>query len=210
MTLCVILGDSIAVGVGQMRPECETTARVGISSGAFVRTLLSAAHRTADSVVISLGVNDDPAAHTLDNLRQMRADLHVRTATWLLPGLKPGVRQAIQTVAAENHDRLVDTRAEAGPDHLHPTAAGYRQIATWTQDGGQHAQEAEGGAGAGPLLPVVIHPGMPAFDPPRWLPMAQLPSMRPTFQQGAHFRLWVPAGGTAMPPRFSPIRLASH
>ena len=209
MTPCLILGDSIALGVGQVRLDCETTARVGISSSAYVRSMLASVHKTADAVVISLGVNDDPAAHTLDNLRRMRAELHARAVTWLLPGLKPNVREAIRSVAAENRDRVVDTRAEVGPDHLHPTAAGYRQIAAWTRDG----LPGMGGTipiGLGaPVLPIVVRPAPLPVNPPRWLPMAQVPSVPPTLQQGARFRLWVPTGAAPQAPRTLTLRMAS-
>lgn len=45
------------------------------------------------------------------------------------------MRRHIRTVAGENGDRLVDTISQAGPDHLHPGADGYRQIAKWTEQG---------------------------------------------------------------------------
>lgn len=63
---CLILGDSIAVGVGQARPACTTSARVGITSGAFLQALYPAAPKSASDVVISLGVNDDATLDTLE------------------------------------------------------------------------------------------------------------------------------------------------
>jgi lysophospholipase L1-like esterase len=132
---CLILGDSIAVGVGQDRPACTTVARVGITSGTFVQTLLPAAPKEARSVVISLGVNDDPSMNTAAALRQMRRGIQAAHVTWLLPGPKEAVRQAIRTVAAEHGDRLVDTSGDLGPDHLHPTGSGYRRLAALTAEG---------------------------------------------------------------------------
>lgn len=132
MLECLVLGDSIASGVGQARPECETVARVGITSGTYVNELLPLAPHAARTAVISLGVNDDGSVDTIDNLRQVRGALQVSGAVWLLPGLKDNVRAAIRTVAAEFGDRLIDTRSQVGPDHLHPTGAGYRAIAART------------------------------------------------------------------------------
>ena len=107
-----------------------------MSSANYVHTLFGPAPKVAAHIVISLGVNDDPSAHTLEMLRLMRRQLRAGTVTWLLPGLREGARRAIGAVAAENGDRLVDTRAQAGPDGLHPTGAGYRQIAASALGGG--------------------------------------------------------------------------
>lgn len=132
MLECLVLGDSIATGVGQARPECETVARVGITSGAYINDLFPLADHTAQTAVISLGVNDDASVDTLENLRRMRRSLRVASAIWLLPGLKENVRSAIRTVARENGDQLVDTRQQVGPDHLHPSRTGYHIIAEQT------------------------------------------------------------------------------
>jgi hypothetical protein len=53
---CLVLGDSIAVGLGQARPECAVVAVSGITSERYVLTLH--ARPRARTVVISLGVND--------------------------------------------------------------------------------------------------------------------------------------------------------
>ena len=121
---CLILGDSIAVGIGQDRPACVTVARVGVTSSTFVQTLLRTAPTQARTIVISLGVNDGASAATADMLRRMRGSVTATRVTWLLPGPKEEVRRAIRTVAAEYGDRLIDTGGDLGPDHLHPTGAG--------------------------------------------------------------------------------------
>jgi hypothetical protein len=126
---CIMIGDSIAVGVGQARPECETVARVGISSSRYVSTLLPPGRTSAGTAVISLGVNDGDTTDTLDNLREVRSRIDAATVVWLLPGLKEAVRDMIRTVAAENNDRTLDTRPQVGRDHLHPTGRGYETIA---------------------------------------------------------------------------------
>ncbi len=130
MLPCVLIGDSIAVGVGQAWPECETIAQVGITSVRYLTTLLPPGRLDADLAVISLGVNDDATVETMDNLRQVRARMAARRVVWLLPGLKDHVRDIIRTVAAEHGDRTLDTRPQVGRDRLHPTGAGYETIAT--------------------------------------------------------------------------------
>lgn len=133
MVPCVILGDSIAVGVGQYRPECVTIARSGISSARYVAYMLAA--QDAESVVISLGVNDDARIDTTANLRRVRSEIRAQNVYWLLPGIKERARAAIRDVAAEFGDRLIDTRDYAGRDHLHPSGSGYIALAGLTESG---------------------------------------------------------------------------
>lgn len=129
MMPCILIGDSIAVGVGQARPECETVAQVGISSERYVSTMLPPGRTAADTAVISLGVNDGATLDTIDNLRTVRSRIEANRVVWLLPGLKEHVRAMIRAVAAENGDSTLDTRPQVGRDHLHPNGAGYEVIA---------------------------------------------------------------------------------
>jgi lysophospholipase L1-like esterase len=123
---CLVIGDSIAVGVGHYLTECRTEARVGITSQQFVHELLSPQH--ADTVVISLGVNDGPSPFTIGNLQRVRETVRGRTVYWLLPPNHDYAREAIRAVAARHGDRLIDCAPTAGPDGLHPTGAGYRSL----------------------------------------------------------------------------------
>src|SRR5258708_6466334 len=66
---CIVLGDSIAFGLGQARPDCEVVAVSGITSERYVQSFLTA--RRARTVVISLGVNDGAGVATADNLRRL-------------------------------------------------------------------------------------------------------------------------------------------
>lgn len=192
---CMILGDSIAVGVGQARPDCVTTARTGITSGTYLQTLLPTGGRTASEVVISLGVNDDPSMDTLGNLRRLRARVRADRVTWLLPGLKETVRRHIRTVAAENQDRLVDTIRQVGPDRLHPTGAGYRVIAAWTMDGAAPLPQTRALA-MGPM--IVPMPASNTAFRNNGLPHVQTPS-----QSASLYTPWPPASApfAAIPPR---------
>lgn len=191
---CLIVGDSIAVGVGQARPGCTVLAQTGITSGTYLQTIYPTVPRAARQVVISLGVNDDPSMATQDNLRRLRRGLASTQVTWLLPGLKDEVRAAIRQVAAENRDRVVDTISQVGPDRLHPGRDGYRMIAEWSLQGGGPA------LAAAALRPAVI--GM-AMRPPGvvgGLPRIQTPTSLPT---GRFYPMWPPAATAfaAMPPR---------
>ena len=123
---CLVIGDSIALGVGEALPECRTEARVGITSKQFVHELLSP--QRANEVVISLGVNDGPSAYTIANLERVRDEVRGRTVYWLLPAHHDYARNAIRAVAARHGDRVIDCTPETGPDGLHPTGAGYRVL----------------------------------------------------------------------------------
>lgn len=131
MLECLVLGDSIAQGLGQFRPECVSIAKVGIGSRRYVQTMTS--DTSARSVIISLGVNDDEHADTLASLRRLRARVHGTKVIWLLPGIKERTRDLIRRVAAENGDRTLDTRPQVGPDRLHPGIAGYHVLADATR-----------------------------------------------------------------------------
>jgi hypothetical protein len=191
---CLILGDSLAVGVGQARPSCQTVARTGINSSAFVATLLPTAPKSAHTVVISLGVNDAADMPTRASLQNLRGSIHAAQVTWLLPALKDDVRQTIRAVAQQFNDRILDTTGQAGPDHLHPSTTGYRIIAAWTE--GQLPPAIAPRASSN--LPRVIAGGVPL----RWQPMLP-PSDAPSgAQPGAAYNPWPPPQSTfaAIPP----------
>jgi lysophospholipase L1-like esterase len=130
---CLVIGDSIAIGVGQALPECRTEARVGITSKQFLHQLSSPPQ--AEAVVISLGVNDGDAAYTVPSLQSLREKLRSRAVFWLLPANHERARAAIRNVAAQFSDRLIDCTPETGPDGLHPSGLGYRTLGAqirWT------------------------------------------------------------------------------
>jgi len=130
---CIVIGDSLAVGVGQFRPDCRTIAQIGINSSRYIATKLPHGGISADTTVISLGVNDGVNIHTLDNLRTIRATVKSRMVYWLLPGPRETIRQMIKTVADEHHDQIIDTGLLSSPGQLHPNGRGYQTIALETR-----------------------------------------------------------------------------
>lgn len=118
---CLILGDSIAVGVAQYRPECRVEARVGVSAAAFVATVTS-----ANTVIISLGSNDgaDPTAALI----RLRDRIDARRVIWIVPAIR----------WADHVRRVADLYGDttlivmAGPDGVHPSS--YRALAQLTQE----------------------------------------------------------------------------
>jgi lysophospholipase L1-like esterase len=132
LAACLVIGDSIAVGIGQFLPDCHVEARVGISAGRFVHEILTP--QSARKAVISLGVNDGLAAvATARELRAVRRSTNSPIVYWVLPASHRDARAAIRMVAQEFGDRLIDAGPMAGEDGLHPTSAGYRTLASLVQ-----------------------------------------------------------------------------
>lgn len=173
MIPCIFLGDSIAVGIGQQRPECETVAKVGITSQRFADNMMI--HATAATAVISLGVNDDETVPTVENLRRVRGEISAQRVFWIVPNIKPFAREAVQRVAGENGDMLLDLqhyRALMAGDRVHPTGTGYVTIARdlvesseW-RSGGSFTYTAQANTGlpngSAGLPPVTLPPSRPA------------------------------------------------
>lgn len=129
---CAILGDSIAVGIAQHRPECRRIAQAGITSQNWNRR-----HNIrieADTIIISLGTND--SSGTERNIRSIRQRLHARRVIWVMPhnsvGNMANVRTAVINTASINGDRVINISAVAR-DGYHPTPNAYRQLARATR-----------------------------------------------------------------------------
>lgn len=130
MLECLIVGDSIAVGVHQHRAQCEIRARVGITSTQWNKTfgnsILSAQH-----TIISLGSNDWLADKTLKEIAEIRAKITGRV-TWILPANGTARQTPVVTVAQMYGDRtLVITQTTK--DGVHPTGSEYRRLAEQTK-----------------------------------------------------------------------------
>jgi lysophospholipase L1-like esterase len=131
MIECLILGDSIAVGIGQNRPDCTTIAKVGITSDKWYKNY---SHKITDAykvVVISLGTNDWKTILTAEYLYDIRSKVKADMVVWILPSLtlKPTQRALVKEIANEFHDKTMDISQFTGPDGIHPTGRGYNQIA---------------------------------------------------------------------------------
>lgn len=131
---CIVLGDSIAVGVGQARSDCAIAAVTGITSERYVQLFPGMRH--VGTAIISLGVNDGEGTATADNLARLRARVRADTVYWLLTGGNPRARDAVRAVAGRFGDRLIDAAPLTGPDHVHPDRTGYARLAAQTRGGG--------------------------------------------------------------------------
>ena len=130
MLECLIMGDSIAVGIAQQRPDCVVEAKVGINSMDYVNGLyFFYAVTPAKTTVISLGSNDWDTSETYPVLVTLRDEIK-GSVLWILPANKDEVRNIMLTIARERGDAVADTRAwPLSLDGIHPTAKGYRGLA---------------------------------------------------------------------------------
>jgi lysophospholipase L1-like esterase len=139
MLECLIIGDSIAQGIANHRPECVEYAQVGHTSRQANR-----AYRTrrlsADTVVISLGTNDHRYVDTYGELIQLRQNIKSKNVIWIMPNaVNPNsgtdisiVQASIDSIAGAHNDTIVHLPKPMA-DRYHPTGAGYKNLADRTR-----------------------------------------------------------------------------
>jgi lysophospholipase L1-like esterase len=139
MLECLILGDSIAVGTHQFRPDCVAYAKGGWNTWQWNRDYLKN-DLTAETVIISLGSNDHKHVHTEAELLKMRNKVKGKRVFWILPAgnLKAGgvninyIQLTVKEIAKQYGDTVLPiTRLQ--PDGIHPSWAGYKDIANATK-----------------------------------------------------------------------------
>lgn len=126
---CLILGDSIAVGVAQVRKECVSYSKGGINSHQWVNQNIGKMPIEAKSVIISLGSNDHKYVKTEAELHTIRQLTKAQRVYWIMPSIdKPEVKEAIKKVAAQYGDIVISTN-RIQTDGVHPSWAGYKELA---------------------------------------------------------------------------------
>jgi lysophospholipase L1-like esterase len=128
---CLILGDSIAVGVSQHRPECAVHAKVGINSRDWVNKNITK-DLSADTVIISLGSNDYKSISTLKELFTIRNVVTAKRVYWIVPAIKPDIQEMVEIVADKFEDKIIHIKGVA-PDKVHPTSTEYKRLAKETK-----------------------------------------------------------------------------
>ena len=132
---CLIIGDSIAKGVSDVRKECVAYAKVGINSPTWNRVNHDK-NLTATTVIISLGANDHKGVKTEQELRKMRASVKGDRVFWISPGKerKPIPQEAIEVIAKEYGDIILERPMKhMSADGVHPTGKGYKELAEKTR-----------------------------------------------------------------------------
>jgi lysophospholipase L1-like esterase len=136
MLECLILGDSLAVGVGQIRQECTTRAKSGINSYDYVNRHIwhTNGNNQAKTIIISLGSNDTKNIKTFEELDTLRQLVKADRVYWIVPAIKEDKRKAVWAVANKHHDHVIETRNhDLSPDRVHPTGKGYKTISNQTK-----------------------------------------------------------------------------
>jgi lysophospholipase L1-like esterase len=126
---CLIVGDSIGVGVANVRKECVAYVKGGINSHQWLNKNIQNTPLIAKHVIISLGSNDHKHVKTESELRTIRQLTKADRVYWVLPSSKfPTQRDAIWKIANEYHDTILKTE-RMQVDNIHPSWAGYKEIA---------------------------------------------------------------------------------
>ena len=131
MLECLILGDSIAVGTQQFRPECVAYAKGGWNSWQWNRDYLKN-DLSAKTVIISLGSNDHEGIRTIWELQRLREKVKADRVFWILPAIKPDVQQMVKIIAKDYRDVVLEIPI-LQKDGVHPSWSGYKKIAERTK-----------------------------------------------------------------------------
>lgn len=132
MLECLIIGDSIAVGVHTQRWECTALAKSGWNTYQWNSDYLNR-DLNAKTVVISLGSNDNKGVRTKAELQRIREKVGTQAKVyWILPAIKPEIQDIVKSMAKEYGD-IVLPITSIGKDGVHPTITGYRRLAEQTK-----------------------------------------------------------------------------
>lgn len=133
MLECLILGDSIAVGVSNVRPECVSIAKGGWNSWQYNKDYSAKAQNTpAKTIIISLGANDHKGVKTYNELYKLREKLQGQRVFWILPNeqLKPKQVEDVKLIAISFGDTVIERpKTNMSADNIHPTYKGYKELA---------------------------------------------------------------------------------
>lgn len=141
MLECLILGDSIGVGLHKHRPECVAYAKSGINTSQFNKEYTG--EFFSNNVIISLGSNDHKGIKTKQELENLRNRIVAKSRViWILPSgnaKNSGVDikdiiEIIMNIAEKNNDMVVSPHPKyVSKDGIHPTGTGYQWLASFTQ-----------------------------------------------------------------------------
>lgn len=131
MIECLIIGDSIAVGIHQNRQECIRHAQIGITSQNWNKKF-SNINLSANTVIISLGTNDYNFVDSKYQLNQLRKKISAKTVIWIMPPIKPDVQLVVKNIAYEFNDTILTIEQLSG-DKVHPTSREYKNLAEKTK-----------------------------------------------------------------------------
>lgn len=139
MLECLILGDSIAVGVSAKRPECISYSKGGINSWQWNNKYLTK-DLSARTAIISLGSNDHKHIKTRRELETVRELVQADMVYWILPhgNAKSSevpierIQQYVNEIANMYKDVVLPIKYPS-KDNIHPSDRGYKDLADKTR-----------------------------------------------------------------------------
>lgn len=111
---CLILGDSIAVGLASVIKGCAVIAKVGMSSAWILAHAYSG---NFDTVYISAGSNDPYNPALVENLKGIKNRFPFSRRVWIAP-VNGRAKSAVYSVSFG--DKVVNFTP--GRDHVHPAS----------------------------------------------------------------------------------------
>lgn len=117
--VCLIVGDSIAVGTGSVQHECSVRAKVGASANFIVNNYSASAKSASEYVVISMGSNDPTNPHNAHDALKLRSNIAARKVVWILPYNRTAAN-VMRRVAERFGDTCVDLAPQVTADGVHP------------------------------------------------------------------------------------------
>jgi lysophospholipase L1-like esterase len=132
----MIIGDSIAVGVSQVRTECVSHSVGGLNSWQWNKKF-GDKPLAASNVIISLGTNDHKGVHTFKELMAMRRRVDAQHVYWIMPPCndkfcKQDINEIVEIIARNYGDTIIGTK-RVQQDSIHPSWAGYKELADQTK-----------------------------------------------------------------------------
>jgi hypothetical protein len=113
---CLIVGDSIAVGLAGVVKGCYVAAWVGATSSQILAWMPVGVQ--VNFAYISSGTNDAWNSFTLaTNLAATRANITAKKVVWIVP-VDPTVAEIVRQAGLSTDDRHV--AFVPGPDNIHP------------------------------------------------------------------------------------------
>ena len=133
---CLIVGDGIAASLAEMRPECKTYSKEGLSSQKWNKEFMKKTPLVAKRVIISLGSHDHFYLFTEPELRVLRKLTEADKVYWVLPaGNDPKfqfdvsrTQKIIRRIAEENDD-IVLPISRTEENGMTPNDTGYKMLA---------------------------------------------------------------------------------
>ena len=132
MLECLVLGDSIGVGISNIKKECQAYVQSGINSDNYFKKY-GPINTVNKHTIISLGTNDTKDTATFNSLLKLRSAVRSTCVTWILPNkdIKPDQHDLVKKVASIYRDYVINiTNKQLSKDKIHPTHSGYKSLSS--------------------------------------------------------------------------------